>query len=259
MPINDPFDTPSGGTLYGSAFVPITEAFGGNGIQSPGDAEISAAGASLDITVAAASDGIRVDDTSYTPASDTLTVSTPPTSSTNGTDDRRVDTVYFDTGTETYGIETGTPFPSPSPPEPPSGGFLLGFVEVEHDTNQIEDEDVLNYRAIAGVGYPVVTTDIADGAVTEDKLGNDVETTISVQDGGDVIDDEVTTINFGSGIDVTSPSPGTVRVEVDPSILESDSQAAQMLSRRANDPSAIRIEEALGVSARKAQVLSRRQ
>jgi hypothetical protein len=155
----------------------------------------------------------------------------------------------------------------------------LALITVRHGVTDINDTDILNWRVHAGVDFPVAAEDMADASVTESaiadaavtqtkiadgsvsnsKLGDDVKTTITIENDGDVIRSDVETVNFGKGLNVTDAGDGRVRIDVDESELGADPSLAQMLSRRANDPAATRIEEASGVSARKAQVLARRR
>lgn len=287
MPQADPFDAPAGGTLYGRLFETVTEAFAGNGVANVGDARVSVGTADFDVDVNAAT-GLRYGGDTYDAAAVTLTVDPPPTTTTDGAEDRRVDMVVFDSDTGSYDLLTGASSPYPSPPPTPSNALMIALVEVEHSVESITNTDILNWRAQPSVVYPVVTDDIqddavteskvadgaittaqmalgavdteqlADGAVTEAKINEEVTTTISIQSDGEVISPEVSTINFGRGLEVTDEGDGRVSVEVDEDVLGSDEPLAQALSRRANDLSATRIEEASGVSARKAQVLARR-
>ena len=180
MTTADKFDTPSGGTFYGAALTAITEAFDGNGVTSSGDAE--ATPGSSDMTVDVASGTIRYDGTEYTPSADTLTISSAPTSTTNGQEDRRVDLVVFDSSSGTYTVVEGNPSPNPVPPSVPADGLLIAFVEVGHDVVDIQAGDVLNWRAFPAASYPVETGDLADAAVTEDKVASGAVGTDELQD-----------------------------------------------------------------------------
>lgn len=287
MPEADRFDAPQGGTIYGELLTVVSEAVAGNGITSTGDAVASAGSGDFDVDISSAVD-FRFAGASFDVPAETVTLSDPPTSTTNGQEDRRADLVYVDADTEAYAVSTGTPGPNPEPPDTPDAGLLVAVVTVEHAVDEVVDDDILNWSARAAVDFPVtsaeiqtdaVTSDtiavdavtatqiaagavgtdqIEDGAVTDAKLGGDVTTTVSVRDDGVVIDDEVSAINFGDGLDVAPEEPGRVTVSVDPDVIGADEPLAQMLSRRQKDISATRIEEASGVSAPKAQVLARR-
>lgn len=277
MPEADRLEAPQGGTFYGSLLEAISEAAVGNGIQNDGDAR-TVAGPGMEVTTSPAT-GLRYGGSSIDLSASTFVLSDGPTSTTNGVDDRRVDLVYYDDAADEYAVLEGVADPNPEPPDTPGDGLLLALITVRHGVTDIDDTDILNWRVHAGVDFPVAAEDmadasvtesaiadgavtgtkIADGAVSNSKLGDDVQTTITIEDDGVVIRSDVDTINFGDGLDVTDDGDGRVRIDVDPSVLGADESLAQALSRRANDPAATRIEDASGVSARKAQVLSRRQ
>lgn len=267
MPQADRLEAPQGGTFYGSLLEAVSESAVGNGIQNDGDAR-TVAGPGMEVTTSPAT-GLRYGGSSVDLSASTFVLSDGPTSTTNGVDDRRVDLVYYDDAAGEYAVLEGVADPNPEPSDTPADGLLLALITVRHGVTDIDDADILNWRVHAGVDFPVAAEDMADGAVTESaiadgavsnsKLGDDVQTTITIQDDGIVVRSDVDTINFGDGLDVTDEGDGRVRIDVAPSVLGADESLAQALSRRANDPAATRIEDASGVSARKAQVLSRRQ
>lgn len=267
MPEADRLEAPQGGTFYGSLLEAISEAAVGNGIQNDGDAR-TVAGPGMEVTTSPAT-GLRYGGSSIDISASTFVLSDGPTSTTNGVDDRRVDLVYYDDAAGEYAVLEGVADPNPEPPDTPADGLLLALVTIRHGITDVDDADILNWRVHAGVDFPVAAEDmadasvtesaIADGAVSNSKLGDEVTTTVTIENDYNVIRTDVETINFGYGLDVTDEGDGRVKIEFDETVLESDPSLAQSLSRRANDPSADRVKDASGVSARKAQVLSRRQ
>lgn len=170
MPEADTFEAPQGGTFHGALLQAITEAFVGNGIQNDGDAEVTVdENEDLVIDVASA-EGLRYGGESYDVDSDSFEIEEGPDSTTNGEDDRRVDLVYFDSDAEEYAIEEGSPDPNPTPPDTPDDGLLLALVFVAHESTNITDDDVLNWRAHAAVDFQVETQEIADEVITSDKF-----------------------------------------------------------------------------------------
>jgi len=148
MPEADVFEAPQNATFHGELLETLTEAFVGNGVLADGEAEVTAdGGTAMGIDVSAAANGVRYGGTIYTPAADSFTLSTGPTTTTGGQDDNRVDLVYFDTGTSSYAVSEGTADPNPVPPSTPSDGILLALVEVAHDATDISDGNILNWRA----------------------------------------------------------------------------------------------------------------
>jgi len=287
MPQADRYEAPQGSTFHGALLEAISEAFVGNGIQNDGDAEVStASGMNIDVSSAT---GLRYGGDSNDVGAASFTLSSGPTTTSNGVDDRRVDLVYYDDGATAYAVVEGTPSPNPEPPDTPVDGLLIALVTVGHGVTSIGADDVLNWRSHPAVEFPagqgqiatdavgsdqlidasvatailqdgaVTTAKLDDGAVTDSKLADSVTTTITVQDDGNVIEPEADTINFGDGLDVSSTSAGAVEVSVDPSILDSDPELAQSLARlNSYESNASQIESASGVTAPKAQVLARR-
>jgi hypothetical protein len=240
MPEYDPFDAPQGGTIYGGAFVSITEAFGGNGIEDPGDAELTSGSGNFDVDVAGAT-GILYGDTKYAPSSTTLTVSSPPTSNTNQVDDRRVDLIYFDSTSGSYAIADGTPSPNPEPPAVPTGGLLLGLVEVDHEANAVTGDDILDWRAPsdgleaeeAGTGIGLFDTLNIEGDVTVGQADGTLTVTFQqipdthtgISDDGTETVADTDDINFASNIDVADDGDATVTVSAThPSVSDGGSE-----------------------------------
>lgn len=243
MPEYDPFDAPQGGTIYGGAFVSITEALGGNGIEDAADAELTSGTGNFEVDVAG-STGILYADTTYAPSAATLTVSSPPTTNTNQVDDRRVDLIYFDSSTGSYAIADGTPSPNPEPPDVPTGGLLLGLVEVDHEANSVTGDDILDWRAPsggleaedAGTGIGVFDTLNIEGDVTVGQSDGKLTVTFtqigdthtSISDGGTETVADTDDIDFATNIDVTDDGDASVTVSAThPSVSDAGSQVVE--------------------------------
>lgn len=146
MPEADAFQAPDGGTFHGELLESVTEAFVGNGVLANGDGDVTAdSGTAMGIDVAAGD--IAFKGATYAPTAASFTLSDGPTTTTNSQDDRRVDLVYFDEGTAAYDVLEGTAAPNPSPPATPADGLLLALVLVPHEATNIQDGDILNWRA----------------------------------------------------------------------------------------------------------------
>lgn len=268
MTTADEFDAPTGSTLYGRAFEAITEAFDGNGFPNSGSGEITPGSSDMTVNVAAGS--VRYDGTVYNLDSTTLTVPSSPTSTTNGQEDNRVDIVVFDATSESYTLIEGAVEPNPIPPLVPNDALLVGFVEVQNGVSDITSNDVLNWRAVPAASFPVNSSELADGSVTTSKIGDEQVTeakidpdvdlggggaNLSVTDDGVIIESTTETLNAGAGVSAVADGTGKVTLLLE---QNADGSYAQMLSRRHNDLRAYEIQHATGISARKSQVLARR-
>lgn len=222
MPQADAFDAPQGGTFYGDLLQVVTESFAGNGVLSNGDAAVTAGSSGMEIDVSAASVGIEYGGAVYTPSATTLTVSTGPTTTTNGANDRRADIVVFDTDTGGYGAVEGTAHPNPTPPDTPANALLLAVVTVGHDVSGLTDDAILNWRARPnefpndGPSPTIATDDLQDGSVTSSKIEDgsivDADVSASTTIARSKVDDERIT----SGIhttDVTTSGEEVVFVD----------------------------------------------
>lgn len=174
MPEADVFEAPPGRAFHGALTQAISEALVGNGIQNDGDAEVTAdTNTDMGVDVAAATD-LRYGSTSYSPAASSFTLTDGPTTTTNGEDDRRVDAVVFDSSTPGYAVVEGTADPNPEPPSLTADQLLLALVYIDHGVTNVDDTDILNWRAHAAVDFPVVTGEIQDEAVTLPKIDTDI-------------------------------------------------------------------------------------
>jgi len=164
MPEADVFEAPQGKTFHAEPLLQsISEAFVGNGVLANGDARVTADGSTaMGIDVAAAGTGISYDGQTYTPAPDSFTLSTGPTTTTNGTDDRRVDLVYFDPGSG-YVVDEGTADPNPVPPSVPSGALMLAVILIPHEASDLSDPNILNWRARPSGGQTGGSTNVGAG------------------------------------------------------------------------------------------------
>lgn len=175
MPEADAFEAPQGGTFHERLLEAITEAFAGNGITNNGDALVTADDTEpLRIDVSAAS-GLRYEGESYSPAAESFDLSAGPTTTTNGEDDRRADLLYFDAtdGTDgSYAVLEGDADPNPVPPDTPDDGLAIAVIDVEHDADDVADDDIINWRAYPAATYQVDADEIADDAVVRAKIGD---------------------------------------------------------------------------------------
>jgi len=182
MPSADTFDAPQGAIFHGTLLQAISEAFVGNGIQNDGDAAVTAdPNNALTVDVSSATD-LRFDGSSYSPASASLTISSGPSTETNGEFDRRVDAVVFDSTAPGYTVLEGSPSPTPTPPSIGDPELMLALIQVGHNVSDIVDDDVLDWRAHAAVDYEVETSEVADAAVTTPKVADSNITTAKVAD-----------------------------------------------------------------------------
>jgi hypothetical protein len=187
MPEVDTFETPAGKTFHGALLQSVTESFVGNGIQNDGDGEVTADGGTANGIDVAASTKLRYSGSSYDVAADSFTLSNGPTTNTNGEDDRRVDAVVFDrtldAGNGGYQVLEGADGPNPEPPSISGDQLLLALCLIEHSSNDIQDDNILNWRAHAAVDYQVETAEITDSGVTTAKVNNGAVTTVKISDG----------------------------------------------------------------------------
>lgn len=297
MPQADRFEAPQGSTFHGALLQAVSEAFVGNGIQNDGDAKVSVdVGMTIDVD-AATGLRYAGDSNDVTAASFTLSDG-PGTSTNGVDDRRVDLIYYDDSsGSYAVSEGDSHPNPQP-PSVPSDGLLIaLVLVEhavtslsddevlnwrshpavefpveqAQIATDAVGEDELIDGSVATSIiqDGAVDTSKLADGSVDTSKLADDsvtaskidetsVTTTVSIQDDGQTIEAEADTINFGSGLNVTSTSSGTVEVTVDESILDADPELAQSLARRSFEPNASQIESASGVSARKAQVLARR-
>jgi len=165
MPEADTFEAPQGKTFHAEPLLQsITEALVGNGVLGNGDAQVTADGSTaMGIDVAAASTGVSYGGQTYTPSSDSFTLSTGPTTTTNSQDDRRVDLVYFEPGSG-YAVAEGTAGPNPVPPSVPAGALMLAVILIPHETSDLADPNILNWRARPSGGETGGSTNVGAGA-----------------------------------------------------------------------------------------------
>lgn len=162
MPEADTFEAPQGSTFFGRYLESITEAFVGNGITNDGDAEVTAdPNVDMEIAVAAATE-LAYGGQTYNLSGDTFTLSDGPTTTTNGEPDRRVDMVAFDStansGSGGYVVSEGSAGPNPEPPATPADGILLALVTIPNGATNIQDGNVLNWRA-----HPAASSLLSEG------------------------------------------------------------------------------------------------
>lgn len=163
MPEADTFEAPQGKTFHAEPLLQsITEAFVGNGVLEDGDAAVTADGSTaMGIDVAAADAGIAYAGSTYTPTASSFTLSTGPTTTTNGQDDRRVDLIYFDSSAGSYAVDEGTPDPNPVPPSVPSDGLMLAIALIPHEASDLADPNILNWRARPSGGQTGGSTNVS--------------------------------------------------------------------------------------------------
>jgi hypothetical protein len=146
-----------------------TEAYAGNGIQSPGDLAVAATATDLEIDIAA---GTAI----YNGSTASLGAAVTKTLSGGGTDPR-YDTVAFDAGTASVVVREGTAESNPVPPDLQGDEVLLAVVFVAAGATDVADADIYNWRsevvpAVRAGEYPFVNADLANSSVT--VAGNSV-------------------------------------------------------------------------------------
>lgn len=298
MPTTDTFGTPPGGTLYGRAFEAITEAFGGNGFPNSGNGEITPGSSSMTVDVSGGSvkyDGTvyNVSGTTLTvPSAPTTTTNGQEDKRV----DIVVFDSNSESFTLIEGTSDPNPIPPSTPNDALLVGFVEvgnGVNDVTGDdvlnwravpaasfpvqTADIGDGAVTKPKiATDAVGSnelidaAVTAQELADGAVTTSKIGDEQVTeakidpdvdlggggaNLSVTDDGVIIESTTETLNAGAGVSAVADGTGKVTLLLE---QNADGSYAQMLSRRHNDLRASEIQHATGVSARKSQVLARR-
>ena len=146
-----------------------TEAYAGNGIQSPGDLAVSATATDLEIEVAAGT-AVYNGNTASLGAAATKTLS-------GGGADPRYDTVVFDAGTASVTVREGTAESNPVPPDLQGDELLLAVVFVAAGATDIAAADIYNWRsevvpAVRAGQYPFANADLKNPSVT--VAGNSV-------------------------------------------------------------------------------------
>lgn len=140
-----------------------TEAYAGNGIQSPGDLAVTATATDLEIEVAA---GTAV----YNGDTASLGTAVTQTLSGGGTNPR-YDTVAFDAGTASVVVREGAAESNPIPPDLQGDELLLAVVFVAAGATDVADADIYNWRsevapAVRAGQYPFANADLANPSVT---------------------------------------------------------------------------------------------
>lgn len=206
MPEVDVFEAPQGGTFHERLLEAITEAFAGNGITNNGDSLATAdPDTAMGVDVSGAS-GLRYDGESYGPTAASFTLSEGPTTETNGEADRRADLLYFDPtdGDDgAFNVLEGDPHPNPEPPDTPDDGLMVAVIDVEHDAQDVVDDDIINWRAFPAVTYQADTGELSDAAVTTSKLDDAAVTTAKIATDAvtndEVADDAIGTAQLQDG------------------------------------------------------------
>ena len=143
MPTEDPIDNPDA-PLHNTDFRAVTEAIAGNGIQSPGDFEITAGTADMDIDIAPGT-------AEYDGGTSSLGATATTTITAADSDDRRWDAVAWDHATSSVVVRDGTPGAA-SVPDIQGDEIYLGKVEVPAGATQITAEEIYNWRVTADSG-----------------------------------------------------------------------------------------------------------
>lgn len=132
---------PTGEPLFEVHLRAISEAFSGNGVQSPNDMEVTAGPNQMEIVVG---NGTAVyNGTEYNLNSATvLTISEADATYT------RYDTVYYSTNSNEPQVRTGSARENATPPDLRNQEILLAIVEVPVNATNIGDSEIQNWRTL---------------------------------------------------------------------------------------------------------------
>lgn len=178
MPTEDPIDNPDA-PLHNTDFRAVTEAIAGNGIQSPGDFEITAGTADMDIDVAPGTAG-------YDGGTSSLGSTSTTTITAADANDTRWDTVAWDHATASVVVRDGTPGAA-AVPDITGDEIYLGKIEVPAGATSITTDEIYNWRVAAASGGGGGTDVLASPnghiptALLED--GESAEISVPVSDG----------------------------------------------------------------------------
>jgi hypothetical protein len=141
MPSAPKLQAPQGHPLFDVQLRAISESLAGNGVLSNGDLEVTAGTNAMEIDVAAGTAYYLATEYTYGGASPAATLSTG-----DGTDDRW-DTVAFDTATTSVTVYEGTPELYPTADDIQGDELLLAIVYVPAGATDIDNSNILNWRA----------------------------------------------------------------------------------------------------------------
>jgi hypothetical protein len=141
MPSAPKLQAPQGQPLFDVQFRAISESLAGNGVLSNGDLEVTAGTNAMEIDVAAGTAYYLATEYTYGGAAPAATLSTG-----DGTDDRW-DTVAFDTATTSVTVYEGTPELYPTADDIQGDELLLAIVYVPAGATDIDNSNILNWRA----------------------------------------------------------------------------------------------------------------
>jgi len=141
MPEADQLEWPQGEPLFETNWRAVSEGLIGNGVQDPGDFEVTGTSNNRETQIAAGTAFYQASETS-------LGSSTTKTHSTGDGSDDRWDILVWDTATSSVVLREGTADPTPEPPDIQGDEILLALVYVPQnfDAPFSDTDHIFNWR-----------------------------------------------------------------------------------------------------------------